>query len=69
MIFTRLMDMPTTVKGFVTEDENGDFNIYINPRLSDAEQKRVYKHELFHIQDGHFSCNTAEEAESRNIYR
>lgn len=41
--------MPDCIKGHVSEDENGDYNIYINPALSRDMQRVTLNHELRHI--------------------
>lgn len=56
-IITRIVELPTTVKGAVAQDANGDYNIYINSRLSIAEQFEAFEHELEHIGLGHFTDN------------
>ena len=53
-IITRIMDMPTLIKGFTLLDDDGNFNIYINARLDTFAQRRTYMHELEHIQNGDF---------------
>lgn len=53
-IFYRLVDLPTSVRGFTIPDENGDYNIYINSNLSDELLDKTVKHELEHIQSGDF---------------
>ena len=54
-IFVRLIDME--VPGVTVLDEDGNYNIYINARLSHEQRKRVYKHEMKHINLGHFYDN------------
>lgn len=45
----RVIDLPYSVKGFVTYDQDGFPNIYLNARISLDEQKRAMEHELTHI--------------------
>lgn len=45
----RIIDLPHSVKGFVTYDEDGFPNIYLNARISRYEQQRAMRHELAHI--------------------
>ena len=47
-------ELPYTVHGMVIMDENGDYNVYINARLSCVEQKKAMRHELTHIKNGDF---------------
>lgn len=42
--------MPCTIPAFFKEDENGDYNIYINPKLSTEEQQEAVCHEIYHIE-------------------
>lgn len=43
------LDLPTTIRSFVRETEDG-YTIVINPRLSIYEQQKAYKHEVEHIE-------------------
>ena len=54
IIIIRIIDLPVTVKGFTVKDENDDYNVYINARLSAAIQGEATRHELEHIVRGHF---------------
>lgn len=53
-IIIRLIDLPLTVRGFTVKDENDDYNIYINARLSDDVRAEAFRHEVDHIRRGHF---------------
>lgn len=53
-IIIRIIDLPVTVKGFTVKDENDDYNVYINARLSAAIQGEATRHELEHIVSDHF---------------
>lgn len=53
-IIVRLVPLPPSVKGFTIPDENGDYNIYLNVSLDDAELCQAYDHEVEHIGHGHF---------------
>lgn len=53
-IITRIIDLPPGAKGMVMLDENGDYNIYLNARLSIEQQEQAYLHEQAHINLGHF---------------
>ena len=53
-VFVRVIDLPYCIKGITVPDEEGDFNVYINSRLSYDEQKITYIHEHFHILHKHF---------------
>ncbi|WP_316607790.1 hypothetical protein [uncultured Ruminococcus sp.] len=51
-IIVRIIDL--TVPGVTVLDEDGNYNIYINARLSYEQQQQVYNHEMKHINLGHF---------------
>lgn len=69
-IIVRLVDLPLAVRGAVREDENGDYNIYINARLSEDQRVVAFRHELEHIRRGHLHDETKsvsqKEAEAEN---
>lgn len=44
----RLIDMPISAGGMMTECPDGHVDIYINARLSHAGQRRAAKHEFDH---------------------
>ena len=52
-VFVRLIEMPISAKGFVALDENGDYNVYINERLSDQQRMAALAHEVLHIDREH----------------
>ena len=47
----RVMDLPVSVGGFVTESPDGFLNIYINARHGWRGQRRSFRHELRHAED------------------
>ena len=58
-------DMPTTVKGFVKETD-GFYTIVINPKHSDATQRKTCQHELDHICNNDFDADlTADQIERK----
>lgn len=61
----RFIPLPEHVGGFTLVDENGDYNIYLNSRLSEAGRKNALDHEVAHITSGHFydDTKTVEEKE------
>lgn len=44
-----LEDLPTSVRGFVFRDDDGDPVIVLNSRLTYEQNRRTYKHEQDHI--------------------
>ena len=64
-IFTRLVDLPLTIRGYTSLDSDGNYNIYLNSRLSAEQQRKTYNHELTHIKRNDFvDYKTLEEAEN-----
>lgn len=51
-IIVRFIDMD--VPGVTVLDSDGNYNIYINARLSFEQRRKVYDHELRHIDLDHF---------------
>lgn len=51
-IIVRIIDL--TVPGVTVLDEDGNYNIYLNARLSYEQQQQVYNHEMKHINLNHF---------------
>lgn len=62
-IFTRLIKMPTRIKGYTAIDNDGNYNIYLNDRLSAEQQRITYLHEMAHISRGDWDKASVEEAE------
>jgi hypothetical protein len=53
-IYVRLLNLPHGVSGYVAEDPEGDYNVYLNSRLTHESNTEAYDHELRHISAGHF---------------
>mgnify|MGYP000029668304 CR=1 FL=1 len=53
-IFIRYVELPLSVRAFTCLDDNGDFNIYANSRLSYELIQEALTHEVTHIKCGHF---------------
>lgn len=51
-VIIRLANIP--VPGVTVLDENGDYNVYINDRLTYEERRKVADHEMNHIKNEHF---------------
>ena len=51
MIYTKVWDeFPSTkARSFLTETEDGDYIIVINPKMAYNQQRRGYLHEMRHI--------------------
>lgn len=53
-VIIRVLDLPMTIRGATVKDENGDYNVYINARLSEDGRAAAFRHEIEHIRQGHF---------------
>lgn len=51
------------IKGAVTKNEDGSYDIFINAQLSHEEKLRVYRHELHHILNDDFYKVDVQEIE------
>lgn len=57
-IIIRYMDLPCKFHGFVRRDAEGDYNIYINSKLSFDMQQKTIEHEVSHIENGDFDSES-----------
>jgi len=53
-IFTHIVNMPHGIWGHCNPNPDGSYTIFINAKLSDDMQRRVYQHELKHILNNDF---------------
>jgi len=53
-VIIRVLDLPMTIRGATVKDANGDYNVYINARLSEDGRAAAFRHEIEHIKQGHF---------------
>jgi predicted metal-dependent peptidase len=65
-IFIRLVSFPCIrTYGTTVMDSNGDYNIYLDARLSASRMRATLTHEITHIKKGHFSDTvSASQAET-----
>ena len=54
MIIRKTDLLPVELPGITVLDENGDYNVYLNDRLSYDAQADALRHEVEHIKQGHF---------------
>jgi len=47
-----LVDLPTSIRGFVYHDDDGEPVIVLNARLTHEQNRRTYEHEKEHILRG-----------------
>lgn len=63
--FIREVDLPYKVKGFVLEDENGDYNVYVRQDDPPDVQRETVRHEVEHAIRGHLQRDRSlEECEA-----
>ena len=61
---TLLVDLPGTIKAFVTKDTDDFYTIYLNSRLSHEQNVVSFIHEMEHIEnDDFYSDLTADQIE------
>ena len=53
-IVVRLMALPAHVRAFTMLDAQGDYNVYINDRMTYEQRLRSFAHEKRHIDNGDF---------------
>lgn len=66
-IFVREKRMPYHVRAFVMPDAAGDYNIYINDRLSDEEKTEAFAHEMRHIRNMDFYADKSAAELEENV--
>jgi len=53
-VYLRYISLPPTIKGLTVQDESGNYNIYVNSRLSHEANQQTLQHELKHIKNNDF---------------
>jgi len=53
-VFIRYLPLPHTVKGLTVQDEEGNYNVYLNARLSYESHTETLQHEIKHILNNDF---------------
>ena len=48
----KLMNLPTSVRGFCYHDDDGEEFVVLNSRLTWEMNKKTWKHEMDHIRSG-----------------
>lgn len=68
-VIIRIIDLPWKVPGLTVKDEEGDYNVYINARLSPDRRAKAFRHEIEHIKNGDFySEESVQDIEEQNPY-
>lgn len=52
--YIRSIRLPMSIRGFTIQDSEGEYNIYINDRLSVEQFNKTLAHEEAHIKNGDF---------------
>lgn len=58
-VFVRQVELPLTVKGFVTPNDDGTYSVYLNSLYDEETQRRTLEHELRHLDRNHFEREDA----------
>ena len=53
-VVVRYINLPMTVRGITAVDEDGNYNVYINSKLSSDRQRIALEHEMTHVNRGDF---------------
>lgn len=61
-----LVDLPTSVRGFVFLDDEGEPVIVVNSRLTREQNRRTFRHEKNHIAKDQLTDTTYHEYEEGN---
>lgn len=53
--FVRIVPFPVSrIGGAVTTNDDGTYSIYINQNMDIYRQRKAYRHEVMHIENGDF---------------
>ena len=66
-VYVRLLPLPLHVRAFTVPDAQGDYNVYVNSRLTFAQRRKSLSHELCHIRRGDFSREDAAAVIEREL--
>ena len=66
-IIIRLMPLPVGVRAFTIPDADGNYNVYLNCRLSAEQQRRSLRHEQMHIERNDFYTEASACAIERSL--
>lgn len=56
-----LQDLPTSIRGFVFKDDDGDPVIVLNSRLTREQNRKTFRHEKKHIKNNELNEPTYNE--------
>lgn len=62
---TRVMNLPTSVGGFCYHDDDGNYYVILNARMTRERNGESYLHELRHIENGDCYNHDYKEYEGR----
>lgn len=65
----RFVDLPPSIGGVITPNDDGTFSIYINARHSVDRQLAAFKHEVNHIaQNDFYNGKSIQEIEAKRRF-
>ncbi|MBN7773459.1 ImmA/IrrE family metallo-endopeptidase [Clostridium aminobutyricum] len=67
MIFIREVALPMSIRGFIMPDVDGNYNIYINDKLSEERRQITIEHELQHLKNRDCYCDLPVKVIESNI--
>ena len=68
-VFVRETVLPYKIGGATIEDEDGDYNVYINRNQSEDKKRKALDHELEHIRRNHFADPRSVQEKEEEIKR
>ena len=63
-VITKLIDMPTHVKGHTVKNEDGSYSVFLNARMASNQIEKTYQHEIQHIKNGDFEKEQVQRIEA-----
>lgn len=63
-IQTQILNMPTSIKAFVKQAEDGTYTIILNAKLTHEAMQEAFLHELWHITHGDFQSGSCGQIEA-----
>ena len=63
VVSVHFVDFPTKARGMFTANADGSYTILLNSRLSFEQQRKTFRHEMWHIQNHDFEKTDVDEIE------
>ena len=64
--YTYLADLPDGINEMVCPCADGNYTIYLDARLDQAQRQRAYRHALRHIERNDFERENVDEVEAES---